>query len=100
MKYDDFSFKIKDENGNEFINDIICIVPNVQNNEEPYVIFTDYTLDSNDEFVEKYGRLEKNNEEFYLNTKLNVFEIDYIEKKRKDEIVEYVNDVFMENLDV
>lgn len=100
MNYDNFSFKIKDENGDEFINDIICVVPNDKIKDEPYVVFTDYTLDSNDEFIEKFGRLEKNNEEFYLNTKLNVFEMDYIEKKREDDIVKYVNDGFMENLDV
>ena len=57
MKYEDLSFTTVDENGIEMINDVTTIIPNKNNSSEPYVIFTDYTLDLNDEFVKKYGRL-------------------------------------------
>ena len=43
MNYDNFSFKIKDENGDEFINDIICVVPNDKIPEKNEKIINDKT---------------------------------------------------------
>ena len=37
MKYEDLSFTIKYDNGEELINDITGVVPNPENDEEPYV---------------------------------------------------------------
>ena len=98
MKYEDLSFITKDENGEELINDITAVVPNINNSEEPYVVYTDYTLDSNGEFIKKYGRLMKEKENYYIETNLNFDEIDYINKTLNDEIVKYVNDTIEENL--
>lgn len=98
MKYEDLSFNMTNENGEEFINDILSVIPNIKSSEEPYVIFTDYTLDEDDEFIKKYGRLGKKNGEFYIDTNLSNEEIDYINEELKDEIITYVNDVIEESL--
>ena len=98
MKYEDLSFTMVNEDGEELINDILSIVPNERNTDEPYVVFTDYTLDAEDEFIKKYGRLGKKNNEYYIETNLSKEEIDYIKKGLEDEIVKYVNDVIEENL--
>ena len=98
MRYEDLSFTTVDENGIEMINDVTTIVPNQNNSDEPYVIFTDYTLDLNDEFVKKYGRLIYNNDNFFIETNLSDMEIEYIKKMSEDEIVKYVNNVVEENL--
>ncbi|MBR3139699.1 MAG: hypothetical protein IKF11_02375 [Methanobrevibacter sp.] len=98
MKYDDLSFTTIDENGIEMINDVTTIVPNQNNSDEPYVIFTDYTLDLNDEFVNKYGKLIQSDGHFYIETNLSDMEIAYIKDMSKDEIVSYVNSVVEESL--
>ena len=98
MKYDDLSFTLKNEEGEELINDILKVVPNEKNSEEPYVVFTDYSLDEKDEFVNKYGRLVKKKDNYYLETKITQEEIEYIKKKAEDEIVKYVNNAIEENL--
>ena len=98
MKYEDLSFTTKNEAGEELINDIIGVIPNKNNSEEPYVIFTNYELDATGEFINQYGRLVKENDSFGLETNLKKSEIDYIEESMKDEIVKYVNDTIEENL--
>ena len=50
MKYEDLSFITKDENGEELINDITAVVPNINNSEEPYVVYTDYLLTKTNKF--------------------------------------------------
>lgn len=98
MKYEDLSFTAIDENGEELINDITKVIPNDKNSDEPYVIFTDYSLDSNDNFIEKYGKLVQQGDSFCIETNLSDREIGYIKTVSKDEIVQYVNDVIEENL--
>lgn len=98
MKHEDLSFTVTDENGEEIINDITKIIPNEKNSEEPYIIFTDYTLDSNENFIEKYGKLVQEEDSFFIETNLSSMEIDYIKKISEDEVVQYVNDAIEENL--
>ena len=96
MKYEDLSFQTIDENGIEMINDIISVIPNEKNSEEPYVVFTDYTLDENDEFIKNYGKLIKEKDNYYLKTDLEQRELYYIEKQSKEEIIQYVNSAIEE----
>ena len=96
MKYEDLSFQTIDENGIEMINDIISVIPNEKNSEEPYVVFTDYTLDENDEFIKKYGKLIKEKDNYYLKADLEQSELYYIEKQSKEEIIQYVNSAIEE----
>ena len=98
MKYEDLSFITKDEDENELINDIIAVVPNINNSEQPFIVYTDYTLEENDEFIKKFGKLMIENEKYYIETNLISEEIDYINKSLNDEIVKYVNDTIGENL--
>ena len=49
MKYEDLSFTLKDDNGEDITCDILSVVPNEANLDEPYVVFTDYMLDEDDE---------------------------------------------------
>lgn len=98
MKYEDLSFTTVNEMGKEVINDVIGVVPNLKNAEQPYVIFSDYQLDDNGEFVKHYGKLIKFNDNFGIETKLVQGEIEYIEKSMQDDIVKYVNDTIEENL--
>ena len=98
MKYSDLSFVTKNKDGEEMIHDITAIIPNENNSEEPYVQFTDYTLDENDEFVKQYGKLIHSEDGFALETNLSVFEKDYIDKSLKDEVIQYVNDVIGDSL--
>lgn len=98
MKYEDLSFTIKYENGEELINDITGVVPNPSSPEEPYVTYTDYTMDENDEFNTYYGKLVKNNNKYSLNTSLTNEEIRYIKVNLEEEITKYVNDTIQENL--
>ena len=98
MKYEDLSFTTKNESGEELINDIIGVVPNNKNSEEPYVIYTDYQLAADGEFIKNYGRLVKDGDNFGLETNLTKSEIAYIEENMNDEIVKYVNDTIEENL--
>lgn len=98
MKYEDLSFTIKYDNKEELINDITAVVPNKESAEEPYVTFTDYTMDENDEFNTYYGKLVKNNDEYSLNTSLTQEEIRYIKASLEEEITKYVNDTIQDNL--
>lgn len=99
LHYEDLSFTTVDENGEETFNDITCVLPNPTNKDEPYVIFTDYTFDENEEFVSRYGRLIQEDGNYSIETNLDKEEIDYIHEHKNDEIVQYVNDKIGENSD-
>lgn len=98
MKYEDLSFSMVNENGEELINDILSVVPNLGNSDEPYVVFTDYTLDVNDEFIKRFGKLKTKDNNFYIETNLLDEEIAYIKNGLEDEIVKYVNETIEDNL--
>lgn len=98
MKYEDLAFTIKYENGEELINDITSVVVNENNKEEPYIVYTDYTLDENDEFNEYYARLIKKEDEYELERNLTAEEIRYIKINKDEEITKYVNNTIIETL--
>ena len=98
MKKDDMSFEIE-ENGQTYKCDILGIIPNSEKSEEPYVIFTDYTLNDKDEIRRRYGRLVQHDDTFYIELKLTNEEMDYIEKNKDQEIIQYVNETIMDALD-
>lgn len=99
MNKEDLSFITKDKNGVEVINDILMVIPNEKNKNEPYVIYTNYELDENDEFINYYAILKKENDSYYLDTNISDEEKDYILKMKKDEIVSSVNQIIGENID-
>lgn len=98
MKYEDLSFEVE-ENGVVIKCDILEVVPNKNDSEEPYVIYTDYSLDDNDEFVEKYGKLVSNEDSYYIEVNLSDDEIKFIEASRDNEIVHYVNKIIEDNIE-
>ena len=99
MKYEDLSFTLKDDNGEDITCDILSVVPNEANLDEPYVVFTDYMLDEDDEFVLEYGKIVKDGEDFNLVRVSDPKEIDIIKDGLKDDITAYVNKAVQENLE-
>ena len=91
MKYENLSFDVLDHKGNKIKCDIISVVPNEENDKESYVVFTDYMLDENDEFVMQYGKVIEENGEYTLEKIDDPKIIDLIKDSLKDEIVKFVN---------
>ncbi len=91
MKYENLSFDVLDDKGNKIKCDIISVVPNEENDKESYVVFTDYMLDENDEFVMQYGKVIEENGEYTLEKIDDPKIIDLIKDSLKDEIVKFVN---------
>ena len=98
MKYDDLSFTVKNAQGKEVVCDILSVVPNDKNENEPYVVFTDYMLDENDEFVMQYGKVIEVDGEFVLKSVNNNSVIEKIKEALTDDVVSYVNEQIQENL--
>ena len=99
MKLEDLSFTTVNKDGIEMICDILTVVPNPENKEEPYVIYTDYTLDDNDEFVNSYGKIVEDNGEFVLRTITDEKTINIIMREAEDEVVKYVNKEIQDNIE-
>lgn len=97
MKYENLSFEII-ENDITFKCDVLEVIPNLKNNDEPYVVYTNYELDENDDFLKKYGKLVSKNGHYYIETNLNSYDIDLISKMRNNEVVSYVNDIIEDNI--
>ena len=49
----EYSFTITNDNGIEVVCDTLAVV---QQNEEPIIIYTDYTLDKDNKFIETYTK--------------------------------------------
>ncbi len=98
MKYEDLSFTVKNSEGNDVICDIVSVVPNNNNPDEPYVVFTDYMLDENDEFVMQYGKVIEVDGDFVLKTVEDSNVIEMIKEALTDDIVSYVNEQVQENI--
>ena len=98
MKYEDLSFTLTNDEGMEVVCDITSVVPNEENKEEPYVVFTDYRLDENDEFVMQYGKLIEIDGDYVLKRIEDESIVNKIKEALKDEVVEYVNSQVQENL--
>lgn len=99
MKYEDLSFTITNDKGMEVICDIVSVVPNDENKEEPYVVFTDYMLDDNNEFVMQYGKVIEIDGEYVLKRIDDEQVVNKIKEALKDEVVDYVNRQVQENMD-
>ena len=97
MKYEDLSFTLKNKDGLDVICDIVSVVPD-EETEETYVVFTDYLLDENNEFIMQYGKLVKIDDEYVLKVIDDENVIKMIKEKLQDEIVDYVNKSVQENL--
>ena len=98
MKYDDLSFEMINEEGIKVICDITTIIPNPDNSDEPYVIYTDYFFDEKGEFKKYYGKIVEENGQPLLQKIQDEKTIDMIIKLSKDEVVKYVNDQVQDNL--
>ena len=99
MKYEDLSFNIINKDGIEVTCDITCVIPNEEKEEEPYVIFTDYSLDDNDEFIEQYGKIVEVDGDYVLKVITDENLIKKIKTDAEDEIVKYVNKEVQDNLE-
>jgi len=99
MKYEDLSFTMTNKDGIEMICDILAVVPNPEDKESPYVIYTDYTLDEHDEFVNSYGKIINVEGEYVLKNITDEKIIELIKKESEDEIVKYVNQEVQDNLE-
>ena len=70
-----------------------------EDKESPYVIYTDYTLDEHDEFVNSYGKIINVEGEYVLKNITDEKIIELIKKESEDEIVKYVNQEVQDNLE-
>lgn len=98
MKYEDLSFDMVNNEGIEVTCDITSVIPNLENNDEPYVTYTDYMLDENDNFVTYYGKIISENGQPMLKQVNDKETIDKIIELSKDEVVKYVNEQVQDNL--
>jgi hypothetical protein len=99
MKYEDLSFEMKNKDGLDVVCDITAVVPNPDNDDEPYVVFTDYELDDNNDFVDRYGKLIQIENDFVLKEIVDEPTINIIKEGLKDETVQYVNKEINDNLE-
>jgi len=98
MKFENLSFNMINDDGIEVICDITSVIPNPQNSNEPYVTYTDYMLDNNDEFLSYYGQIITENNKTKLKKIDDADLINKIIELSNDEIVKYVNKHVQENL--
>ena len=98
MKYEDLSFDIINKDGLEVTCDITAVIPNPDSSEEPFVMFTDYTLDQNDNFVTYYGKIIEEEGQSKLLQIEDQETIHKIKELSQDEVVKYVNDQIQDNL--
>lgn len=98
MKYEDLSFTVTNDDGIEVECDILSVVPNEDNKEEPYVVFTDYMLDEDDEFSLQFGKIVEENGEYALKSINDPAIIKLIREQLTDDIVSYVNEQVQNNL--
>jgi len=98
MKYDDLSFTVKGLNGEDVICDIVSIVPNNNDSNQPFVVYTDYMLDENKEFILQYGKIIEIDGEYVLRKVTDEESIDKIKEGLKDDIVNYVNKQIEQNI--
>ena len=98
MKYEDLSFEMKNKEGLDVTCDITAVIPNPDNSEEPYVKYTDYMLDEDDNFIDQYGKVIEENGEYKLVTIEDKELINKIEELSKDAVVDYVNKQVQDSL--
>ena len=98
MKYEDLSFEVLNDDGIEVECDILSIVPNENNQNEPFVVFTDYMLDEDDEFVLQFGKVVEENGKYLLERVNDKDTIMKIREQLTDDIVSYVNKQVQDNL--
>ena len=98
MKYEDLSFDVVNDDGIEVQCDILSIIPNEENKNEPYVVFTDYMLDENDEFVLQFGKVIEEDGEYKLQKETDTNIIRKIREQLTDDIVSYVNKQVQDNI--
>ena len=98
MKYEDLSFTVTNDDRIEVECDILSVVPNEDNKEEPYVVFTDYMLDEDDEFSLQFGKIVEENGEYALKSINDPAIIKLIREQLTDDIVSYVNEQVQNNL--
>ena len=99
IKNKDLSFDIKTQDGEEVTCDILSVVPNEENKNEPYIVFTDYLLDENDEFILHFGKIMERDGEYQLLGIEDIETIQKIKEQLSDEIVSRVNKQFQDFLD-
>ena len=98
MKYEDLSFEVVNDDGLEVECDILSIVPNEENKNEPFVVFTDYMLDENDEFVLQFGKVIEEDGKYLLEKVNDKDTVMKIREQLTDDIVSYVNKAVQDNL--
>lgn len=92
MKYDNLSFSLINNDGEEIVCDILSVIPNEENSNEPYVVFTDYMLDENKKFVTQYGKIVEENDEYTLKEVTDEIVIEKIKNALANDIISYAKD--------
>ena len=95
----DLSFDVISINGKKITCDVLSVIPNDENKNEPYVVFTDYLLDENDNFILRFGKIVEENGEYRLSGVHDRDTIRKIREQLEDETVSSVNKQFQDSLD-
>lgn len=77
MDENEYSFVAIDDEGNEVTCDVVSVLKD-EKNEEVYVVYTDYTLNEQEQFNTYLSIIEENNGKFYLKDIKDREKYDYI----------------------
>ena len=81
----DNKFEIIDDQGNRIECEIIKLVPNHENELEPYIIYTDFKIENGYKIL--CGKLIEKNGVYTLNKIEEDYIIDYLKDELSDEII-------------
>ena len=96
MKYEDLSFEMVNNDGIEVQCDILSVIPD---EDKTYIVFTDYKLDNQDNFILQYGQIVKSGETEGFVKITDEKTIKKIKKLLGDFSIGYVNRQVQQNLE-
>jgi hypothetical protein len=91
---DDKKFAIIDDAGNEIECEIIKLIPNHENEEEPYIIYTDFNVENGYKML--CGQLIEKDGIYTINKIKEDYIIDYLKEELSDEMIAQLQ-IFKEN---
>lgn len=95
---EDLSFNIVNEDNEEITCDVLLVIPNDDNINEPYIVFTDYLLDEDNEYVFQYGKIVIENDEYTIKRIEDNNLVEQIKDKITEEMYEKANEQVQANL--
>ncbi|NLA33128.1 MAG: DUF1292 domain-containing protein [Mollicutes bacterium] len=92
MINENISFTITNSNNEEVVCDIISIIPSPNNDNESYILFTDYSLDEEDNYYMQYAKIIKN-EDYYITDIETTEELEYVKDVFSQDLINFVSKI-------